>query len=78
MVVAGNYPLGDNYWQLLGPILIAMALVTWLLLLWYAQRKRVRIERMRGGAPHRGAVTGGMIEGSPAQRTRRDEAERKS
>ncbi|GAA4099289.1 hypothetical protein GCM10022214_75170 [Actinomadura miaoliensis] len=73
-----TFPLGDNYWLVLGPIVIALALITWLLLLWYGQRKRVRIDRMHGRSAHRGAVTGGIIEGSPAQRTRRDEAERKS
>ncbi|SEG85931.1 hypothetical protein SAMN04489712_118110 [Thermomonospora echinospora] len=61
--------LGDNYWLWLAPILLGLALVTWLLLTLRAARRRVpHPEKLPGGSPHRGPIQGGTFEGDPGQR----------
>ncbi|MBO2453407.1 hypothetical protein J4573_40385 [Actinomadura barringtoniae] len=61
---------------IIGPIIIALALITWLAMTVYGWRKRPRPDRIHGESSHRGAVQGGIIEGDPGQRNRRDEAPR--
>ncbi|WP_395111559.1 hypothetical protein [Actinomadura sp. SCN-SB] len=73
-MLADASPVGANILLAVAPLVVALALVTWLFLTLYVSRRRVRTDRIRGESPHRGAVQGGVIEGSPAQRTRRDEA----
>jgi hypothetical protein len=77
-MLAEASPLGNNALLIIGPIILALALVTWLVLTYYGRRKRPRIDRMRGESSHRGPVQGGVIEGDPGQRNRRDEARRLS
>lgn len=38
----------------------------------FGSRRRPRPDQIRGDTPHRGAVQGGIIEGDPGQRNRRD------
>lgn len=64
--------LGDGYWLILGPAIIAAALVVWVLLTVRASRKVRRPPKSREGLPDRGAVQGGIIEGDLVQRNRRD------
>jgi hypothetical protein len=71
--------VGDNYWIVVGPIVFTVGLLAWLgMVLWARRRERQGKGRgtTRGRASHRGPVSGGIIEGSPVQRTRRDEAPR--
>jgi hypothetical protein len=75
-MLADASPIGDNILLIIGPLVIALALIFWVGITAYAARKRVHSERIRGQSAHRGVVQGGVIEGSPAQRTRRDEAPR--
>ncbi|MCP2337257.1 hypothetical protein [Actinomadura rupiterrae] len=72
--VAAGHHVGNNYWLILGPVIIGLSLLVWIGLTRYASGKRVRSQRLRGGSSDRGPVKGGIIEGSPAQRTRRDPA----
>ncbi|WP_433332770.1 hypothetical protein [Spirillospora sp. CA-294931] len=67
----------DNYWLVVAPVIVALALVAWIAMTVRASRRRARPERTRGGVPHRGPVQGGIIEGDPGQRNRRDEAPRR-
>jgi hypothetical protein len=67
-MLADTSPVGDNILLIVGPVVIALALVTWLVLTLHASRKRVRADRLRGGETHRGPVQGGVIEGDPGQR----------
>ncbi|WP_026414800.1 hypothetical protein [Actinomadura oligospora] len=71
MLAIGHH-VGNNYWLVLGPIIIALAILTWLVLTRIAARRRARPERTRGSMPDRGPVQGGIIEGDPGQRNRRD------
>ena len=67
---------GTNYWLVIGPLVFALALVVWVWLVVRASRRR----RTYGGGSEqadRGAVSGGRIEGSPGQVSRRDEAPRR-
>jgi hypothetical protein len=75
-MLADASPVGDNILLLIAPLVIAAGLIFWLGITAYSARMRVRTKRLRGQSPHRGAVQGGVIEGSPAQRNRRDEAPR--
>ncbi|MFC5745957.1 hypothetical protein [Actinomadura rugatobispora] len=75
-MLADASPVGDTTLLIVGPLVIALALAFWLGLTAYAARKRARIDRMRGASAHRGVVQGGVIEGDPSQRSRRDEAPR--
>ncbi|MFC4913287.1 hypothetical protein [Actinomadura gamaensis] len=76
LAATGGHHVGNNYWLVLAPILIGLALLVWVLLTRRASRKRVHPEdrRFQGGSSDRGPVKGGIIEGSPSQRTRRDAA----
>ncbi|MEV4256901.1 hypothetical protein AB0J52_27375 [Spirillospora sp. NPDC049652] len=74
VVTATGHHVGNNYWVILGPIIIALALVTWLLLTRHASGKRVHPGKPTGETANRGPVKGGVIEGGPSQRTRRDAA----
>jgi hypothetical protein len=61
--------LGDSYWLWLAPILVGLALATWVVLTVRAARRRVpHPEELRGGSPHRGPIQGGTFEGDPGQR----------
>ncbi|RFU37588.1 hypothetical protein DZF91_32125 [Actinomadura logoneensis] len=74
VITANGHHVGNNYWVILGPIVIALALVIWLLLTRHASAKRVDPDKRTGETANRGPVKGGVIEGSPSQRTRRDAA----
>ncbi|HEX2315225.1 MAG TPA: hypothetical protein VHJ17_15890 [Thermomonospora sp.] len=66
--------LGDSYWHVLGPILVALALATWVTLTVRAARRRVKHpERIRGSSAHRGPVQGGVLEGDPVELDRYQE-----
>jgi hypothetical protein len=75
-MLAETAPVGDNILLIVGPLVVALALVAWLGLTAYAARKRARTAARRtpDTAEHRGPVRGGVIEGDPGQRNRRDEA----
>ncbi|MFB4317425.1 hypothetical protein [Actinomadura sp. 21ATH] len=77
-MLADASPVGDNILLIIGPIVVAVALAVWLGLTVLASRRKVRPEKIRGGSAHRGPVQGGVIEGDPGQRTRRDEAPREN
>ncbi len=66
---------GDNYWLVVGPLVIAATIVFWIALVTYADHRRRHYGPAEGGE-RRGPVSGGTIEGSPAQLNRRDEAPR--
>ncbi|QXJ24003.1 hypothetical protein AGRA3207_005246 [Actinomadura graeca] len=66
--------VGDPYLWVAGPIIVFLALALWLTLTLTASRKLRRPRKKDSGLPNRGAVTGGIIEGSPSQRNRRDAA----
>lgn len=73
--------LGNNYWLIVGPLVVLLAIVFWIFLTLRAARKGAsKVPRGEVGddRPHRGAVQGGIIEGDPGQRNRRDEAPRQS
>ncbi|REE96506.1 hypothetical protein [Thermomonospora umbrina] len=66
--------LGADYWHILGPVLVALALITWVVLTVRAARRRVKHpERVLGGAAHRGDVQGGIIHGDPVELDRYEE-----
>ncbi|HEY7487652.1 MAG TPA: hypothetical protein VH912_24575 [Streptosporangiaceae bacterium] len=67
---------GYNYWVIVGPVVIALAIVVWLWLVGRGVRRRRRYDVARE-QPERGAVSGGRIEGGPSQVSRRDEAPRR-
>ncbi|MQY04409.1 hypothetical protein [Actinomadura macrotermitis] len=70
-------PLGSDYWLVLAPVIIAVVLVAAILLTRRASRRGVPDKPPEGDkGAHRGAVQGGVIQGSPSQRNRRDEAPR--
>ncbi|WP_242891284.1 hypothetical protein [Actinomadura litoris] len=73
-MLADTGMVGDARLWVFGPIIVFAALAVWLTLTLTASRERKRPRGKDPGLPHRGAVTGGIIEGSPAQRTRRDAA----
>ncbi|ACY96255.1 MULTISPECIES: hypothetical protein [Thermomonospora] len=61
--------LGAGYWLLLGPALIALGLIIWLMLTLRAARHRPQHpEQLQGSTPHRGPIQGGIMEGDPGQR----------
>jgi hypothetical protein len=73
--------LGNNYWLIVGPLIMVVAIIVWVLLTVQAARRRnpkVQRDQVPEDQPHRGAVQGGVIEGDPGQRNRRDEAPRRS
>lgn len=68
-MLAEASPTGANILLIVGPIILALALITWLGLTLYAKQKRIRHpERLHGKATKRGPVAGGIIEGDPGQR----------
>ncbi|WP_141578631.1 hypothetical protein [Actinomadura sp. WMMA1423] len=66
--------LGDAYFLAIGPAVIFVALIAWVTVVLMTSRKRHRYPHTPDGLPHRGPVMGGVILGSPSQRTRRDPA----
>ncbi|WP_067459421.1 hypothetical protein [Actinomadura macra] len=73
-MLADTNMVGDPYLWIIGPIVVFLALTLCLALTLTASRKFRRPHGTDAGLPHRGAVTGGIIEGSPSQRNRRDAA----
>ncbi|XRQ10996.1 hypothetical protein ACN3XK_08890 [Actinomadura welshii] len=68
--------LGDTYLYFIGPIVIFLALIVWIAMTLMTSRHPWSRRKPRGstGVPDRGPVQGGIIRGSPSQRTRRDPA----
>jgi hypothetical protein len=66
--------VGDRWFLYIGPVVIFLAVVFWVALTLAASRIRPRGRHPRGGLPNRGPVQGGVISGSPSQRSRRDPA----
>lgn len=66
--------LGDTAFFVAGPIAIFFALVVWVTMTLMTSRHRFkrRPPRVDGGMPRRGIVQGGVLQGSPSQRNRRD------
>ncbi|WP_067796785.1 hypothetical protein [Actinomadura formosensis] len=73
-MLASSTRLGDAYFMAIGPALIFLAVVFWVVVTLTASRRRPRGRMPRGGLPNRGPVQGGIIKGSPSQRSRRDPA----
>lgn len=73
-MLASSTRLGDGYLYVIAPIVIFSALVVWIAMTLLTSRHRWSRKTPGGptGMPHRGPVQGGVIRGSPAQRTRRD------
>ncbi|GAA0568347.1 hypothetical protein [Actinomadura livida] len=73
-MLASSTRLGDAYLYVIAPIVIFSALVVWIAMTLLTSRHRWSRRTPGGpaGMPHRGPVQGGVIRGSPAQRTRRD------
>ncbi|QFG22014.1 hypothetical protein [Actinomadura sp. WMMB 499] len=70
-------PTGATYSPLLFivPVIVLLAVLFWIGITIAASRMRVRSHGRGDGLSHRGGpVMGGVIQGSPAQRTRRDRA----
>ncbi|MFC9973700.1 hypothetical protein ACFVH6_22670 [Spirillospora sp. NPDC127200] len=68
-MLAEAAPTGTNYWLVLAPIVIAIAIVTWIAITRSAARKHVEKRPPDPDATgHRGPVEGGIIEGDPGQR----------
>ncbi|MFF4239439.1 hypothetical protein [Actinomadura geliboluensis] len=70
----GGSDLGTSWFFYVGPAVIFLAVVFWVVVTLTASRKPPRSRRTMGGLPNRGPVQGGVIQGSPSQRTRRDPA----
>ncbi|TDC61069.1 hypothetical protein E1200_29425, partial [Actinomadura sp. GC306] len=74
-MLADSTRLGDPYLYVIAPIVIFSALVVWITMTLMTSRHRTS-RRKPGGGPdgmsHRGPVRGGVLLGSPVQRTRRD------
>ena len=66
--------VGDEWFLYVGPAVIFLAVILWVAVTLTASRVRPRSRTPRGGLPDRGPVQGGIIAGSPSQRTRRDPA----
>ncbi|NDU75451.1 hypothetical protein GWI34_22905 [Actinomadura sp. DSM 109109] len=66
--------LGDASFLAIGPAVIFVALVGWITLVLTTSRRRHRYPDADDGLSHRGPVMGGVLQGSPSQRTRRDPA----
>ncbi|GAA2086143.1 hypothetical protein [Actinomadura alba] len=66
--------LGNNQWLVAGPLIFVLALAAWITLVIHAVHGQRRYGEGRDF--QRGPVAGGIIEGSPSQRNRRDEAPR--
>lgn len=66
--------VGDRWFLYIGPAVIFLAVIFWVALTLAASRIRPRSRHPMGGLPNRGPVQGGVIAGSPSQRSRRDPA----
>ncbi|TDD26884.1 hypothetical protein E1287_35670 [Actinomadura sp. KC06] len=72
-VLADSTRLGDAYFLAIGPAVIFLAVILWVVVTLLASRQPPhRPKNGSSGLPHRGPVQGGVISGSPSQRTRRD------
>ncbi|MEV4001769.1 hypothetical protein [Actinomadura sp. NPDC049753] len=72
---APSHRLGDAYFMAVGPAVIFVALIAWVTVVLTTSHKRHHYPSgSEDGLPHRGPVMGGVIMGSPSQRTRRDPA----
>lgn len=69
-----SHRLGDAYFMAIGPAVIFVALIAWVTVVLTTSRKRDHYPSAGDGLSHRGPVMGGVIMGSPSQRTRRDPA----
>ncbi|MBC6457253.1 hypothetical protein [Actinomadura sp. HBU206391] len=78
MVPLAASPVGDNSLLIVGPIVLVLGIIAFVVATTVIARKRGRPARGSDDGPHRGAVQGGVIEGDPGQRNRRDEAPRQS
>lgn len=66
--------VGDEWFLYIGPAVIFLAVIFWVAITLTASRVRPRSRHPMGGLPDRGPVQGGIIQGSPSQRSRRDPA----
>ncbi|GAA4234724.1 hypothetical protein GCM10022254_40280 [Actinomadura meridiana] len=73
-VLAATNRLGDAYFMAIGPAVIFIAVIAWVAVTLLTSRKPPHRGRHPSGLPGRGPVQGGIIVGSPSQRTRRDPA----
>ena len=67
---------GSGYWLVVGPVVFALAITVWILLVVRGARPRRRFGTV-SEQPDRGDVTGGRIHGGPSQGNRRDQAPRR-
>lgn len=68
-MLADASPVGANALLIVGPLILALALVTWLVITWRGKKKAVQHpEHKRDQAAERGPVSGGMFRGDPGQR----------
>ncbi|MFG2085032.1 hypothetical protein [Spirillospora sp. NPDC048824] len=74
MLASAPGNLGDTAFFIVGPIALFFALAAWITMTLMTSRKPRRPRGGGTGLPHRGPVQGGVILGSPSQRTRRDPA----
>ncbi|MGI5204561.1 hypothetical protein ACQEU6_23635 [Spirillospora sp. CA-108201] len=74
LAVPVSHRLGDAAFLAVGPAVIFVALIGWVTVVLTASRRRHHYPTADDGLPHRGPVMGGVIMGSPSQRTRRDPA----
>jgi hypothetical protein len=73
-VAAPSQRLGDAHFMAIGPAVIFAALIAWVTVVLMTSRKRHHYPEGGGGLSDRRPVMGGVILGSPSQRTRRDPA----
>lgn len=59
----------------IGLVVIGLAMIVWIAMVRWASREPTT-SRSRGQGADRGDNAGGVVRGSPAQQTRRDEAHR--
>ena len=69
-------PVGNNVLLIVGPVILVLGIIAFVVATTVIARKRGRPAGGPGEGPRRGAVQGGMIEGDPGQRNRRDENNR--
>jgi hypothetical protein len=72
--VLADVRLGDAYFMAIGPAVVFVALIAWIAVVLTTSRERRHYRGGDDGMSHRGPVMGGVIQGSPSQRTRRDPA----
>ncbi|MFI0410804.1 hypothetical protein [Actinomadura sp. 3N508] len=71
-VLADSTRLGDALFLAIGPAVIFVAVLGWVVVTLVAAQRPPHRPRRASGLPHRGPVQGGVIAGSPSQRTSRD------